>query len=272
MDTDFYQKLLSITLGLNRRFPNGNHPYQIMTRLLEESGELAQQVHHFEGAGVKREKYGQPDRAHLAKEVMDVLRCALQISLYYGIESELIASIETSYQRMLSEGLLEEESLTLPQATLCFLIKGSPVEQVLLGTKKSGFGHGKVGGFGGKVEPGESIGAAAARELAEEAGLIVPVNELRRAGRLTFLFPFRPAWSQVVHVFLARNWQGEPAESDEMEPTWFRTQAIPYERMWQDALYWLPPVLIGAQVQASFIFKDDNETIESVQFAKWECS
>lgn len=36
-----YEKLLAITHGLNRRFPDGNHPFQIMTRLLEESGELA---------------------------------------------------------------------------------------------------------------------------------------------------------------------------------------------------------------------------------------
>jgi NTP pyrophosphatase (non-canonical NTP hydrolase) len=39
-----------------------------MTRLLEESGELAQQVNHFEGAGVKREKYGEPDGKNLPKK------------------------------------------------------------------------------------------------------------------------------------------------------------------------------------------------------------
>ncbi len=108
LEKDMWQKLLCITKGLNRRFPNGNHPYQIMTRLLEESGELAQQVHHFEGAGVKREKYGEPDHAHLAKEVMDVLRCALQVAEYYGIEHELEASIENSFRRMQAEGLVED--------------------------------------------------------------------------------------------------------------------------------------------------------------------
>lgn len=33
--------------------------------------------------------------------------------------------------------------------------------RVLLGMKKRGFGMGKYNGFGGKVEPGESIEAAA---------------------------------------------------------------------------------------------------------------
>ena len=37
-------KLWQITEGLNRRFPNGNDPFQIMTRLLEECGELDQPI------------------------------------------------------------------------------------------------------------------------------------------------------------------------------------------------------------------------------------
>ena len=38
----------AINAGFARKFPNGVEPYQIMTRLLEEAGELAQQVNHFE--------------------------------------------------------------------------------------------------------------------------------------------------------------------------------------------------------------------------------
>jgi NTP pyrophosphatase (non-canonical NTP hydrolase) len=100
-------KLMLITEGLNRRFPEGNHPFQIATRLLEECGELAQAINHFEGQGVKREKYGEPDKAHLAKEVQDVMRTALQVALHYQIEEELKASIEQSYRRMVKEGLIE---------------------------------------------------------------------------------------------------------------------------------------------------------------------
>jgi NTP pyrophosphatase (non-canonical NTP hydrolase) len=99
-------QLFAITQSLHRRFPNGNHPFQIMTRLLEECGELAREVNHFEGMGVKREKHGEPDKVHLAKEVQDVLRSALQIAQYYQIENELMASIDQSYQRMKKEGLI----------------------------------------------------------------------------------------------------------------------------------------------------------------------
>jgi NTP pyrophosphatase (non-canonical NTP hydrolase) len=100
------EKLYAISRGLIRRFPNGNDPFQIATRLLEECGELAKEINHFEGAGIKREKYGEPDKAHLAKEVMDVLRCALQVALYYHVEEELATVIEQSYQRMKGEGLI----------------------------------------------------------------------------------------------------------------------------------------------------------------------
>lgn len=44
--------------------------------------------------------------------------------------------------------------------TLAFVEKG---DQVLLGMKKRGFGHGRWNGFGGKVEAGENVRDAAAR-------------------------------------------------------------------------------------------------------------
>jgi hypothetical protein len=69
---------------------------------------MAQRINHFEGTGIKLEKYGPPDKAKLAKEVMDVLRCGLQVAIYYSIEKELEAVINDSYQKMKSEGILEE--------------------------------------------------------------------------------------------------------------------------------------------------------------------
>lgn len=103
-------KLWDLTHGLNRRFPEGNAPFQMMTRLLEESGELAQMVNHFEGTGIKREKYGEPDQVKMAKEIMDVLRCALQVAIYYRLEDELEMRIAQTYERMLNEGLIEKQT------------------------------------------------------------------------------------------------------------------------------------------------------------------
>jgi hypothetical protein len=65
-------------------------------------------VNHFEGKGVKREKYGEPDKVKLAKEVMDLLRCTLQIAVHCGIEGELEEKINTSFEKMKAEGLFLE--------------------------------------------------------------------------------------------------------------------------------------------------------------------
>jgi len=104
-------KLLVITEGLNRRFPQGNEPFQMMTRLLEECGELAQMVNHFESTGVKREKYGEPDTAKLAKEVMDVLGCALQVALHYGVTDDVEALLANRQQRLTREGFITEQAV-----------------------------------------------------------------------------------------------------------------------------------------------------------------
>lgn len=101
------ERIYRINQGLDRAFPGSNDPFQMVTRLAEECGELAAQVNHFEDSGVKRQKHGEPDKNKLAKEVQDVLRCALRIATYYKIESELEASIEQSLQTMIADGLIE---------------------------------------------------------------------------------------------------------------------------------------------------------------------
>lgn len=156
------------------------------------------------------------------------------------------------------------------EATLCLLVRGDPVREVCLGHKKSGFGAGKCTGFGGKVEAGESPARAAVRELAEEIGVSVRERDLRKVGDLTFLFPFRTAWSQRVQVYLVASWQGEPRESVEMRPEWYTVDGLPFDRTWQDGRHWLPPILAGHRVQATYTFAADNETIEQIIEEPWE--
>ncbi|RJQ20739.1 8-oxo-dGTP diphosphatase [Candidatus Woesearchaeota archaeon] len=138
-------------------------------------------------------------------------------------------------------------------ATLCFLLKEN---EVLLGMKKKGFGEGKWNGFGGKVEQGESIEAAAVREMREESGVLA--RGIRKHAELTFIFPKKPEWDQVVHVFVAKEWEGEPVESDEMAPRWFAHKDIPFKSMWVDDKHWLPLVLEGRFVRGTFRFDGDD--------------
>ena len=136
--------------------------------------------------------------------------------------------------------------------------------------KKARFGAGKYNGFGGKVEDGETIAEAAVREMREEAGVHVRQEDLERVGHLTFLFPYRRDWEQVVHVYMVRTWRGVPRESEEMAPAWFRVEDIPYGQMWDDDLYWLPRVLSGERVRATFVYQADNQTVESVEIKEWD--
>ncbi len=146
-------------------------------------------------------------------------------------------------------------------ATLCLLLRHESPARILLGYKKTGFGAGKYNGFGGKLEPGESAEAAAVRELYEETGIAVTEKCLHAVGRLQFYFPARPEWDQLVHVFLIEPWSGDPVEGTEMKPVWFTLDQIPYDQMWQDDRHWMPPILAGKRLEATFTFAEDNETL-----------
>lgn len=147
------------------------------------------------------------------------------------------------------------------EATLCFLLDGSPPTSILLARKKRGFGRGKMNGLGGKVRPGETPLRTIVREVREEAGVVLSPETLRPAGSITFTFPFDPASDHYVHVFVACAWEGEIRETSEMAPAWFPIGAIPYDRMWDDDRYWLPLVLAGKRIRAEFTFGEDNETV-----------
>jgi len=144
------------------------------------------------------------------------------------------------------------------KATLVFLIRG---KELLLAMKKTGFGKGKWNGVGGKVEPGESVEQAAKREALEEIGVTITISDLLKVADIQFLFPqgLDKNNNQQVSVFLVNNWQGEPTESSEMKPKWFKTSEIPYQQMWSDDKLWLPEVLRGRKISAEFTFDKKEE-------------
>lgn len=121
--------------------------------------------------------------------------------------------------------------------------------RVCLGHKKRGFGRGWYNGFGGKVRHGEDVLAAAKRELDEEAGVSATVWEPR--GTLTFTFKGQPD-ELMVHLFTVSDLTGEPVETGEMRPEWFAVGEVPYHQMWPADRHWMPIVLAGSSVRASF--------------------
>lgn len=148
----------------------------------------------------------------------------------------------------------------MKQATLCLLMKEG---EILLAMKKRGFGVGKWNGAGGKFDPekgDKSILDAVVREVREEIG--VEVKNPEKFGLFHFKFPHKPEWNQDVHLFLVKEWQGNPEESEEMMPKWFSLNEIPYDKMWDDDKLWLPHILKGERLKADFIFEQGDKIVK----------
>ena len=141
--------------------------------------------------------------------------------------------------------------------TLVFLIRG---EKILLGMKKRGFGAGRFNGFGGKVQPGETIEEAARRETKEECGISILTME--RVGIHEFCFAVKPEETLEVHVFRVQEHKWEPVETEEMRPQWFAIEEIPYDDMWPDDRLWLPIFLAGKKFRSRFLFGEGDTVLE----------
>ena len=128
--------------------------------------------------------------------------------------------------------------------------------------KKRGFGAGFYNGFGGKLEDGETLETAAVRELCQEVNIKTQPEHLKKTGELEFIFPYKPAWNQVAHVYFVKQWDGTPVESEEMTAEWIEFDKIPYEKMWEADKYWIPLVLQGRYVKASFVYGENKQVIQ----------
>ena len=101
------EKLYKLAYGYNKRFPKGVEPFQMVTCLLEECGEVAAEINHWEDSGVKRQKRGEPSKEKLAKELQQAIVALFRIAVYYSVENELDESVNRSLERLKSEGLID---------------------------------------------------------------------------------------------------------------------------------------------------------------------
>lgn len=150
--------------------------------------------------------------------------------------------------------------------TLCFPMNAAGA--ILLGRKKRGFGVSKWNGFGGKIEAGETFRQCAVRELYEEAHLKAQERDLQLKAFLDFQFPAAPELHHIGYVYLLRSWRGEVRESEEMQPSWFTKESLPYDEMWKADCIWIPKILSGELISGTIVFAADNDSIASTHFAE----
>lgn len=117
---------------------------------------------------------------------------------------------------------------------------------------------GKWNGVGGKVDSGETITDAAIRECQEEIG--VTPQAIQLAGYLQFFDPNDASFEHRCHVFTADAWEGEPIETEEMRPEWFKVTELPFDDMWPDDPLWMPH-LLESKLFSGTISTSENEVV-----------
>ncbi|MEM9775745.1 MAG: NUDIX domain-containing protein [Chloroflexota bacterium] len=206
---NYLEKLELINLDLDRQFPAGDNPFRIMTRLLEEAGELAEQVHIFEQSGAKPAKHGEPDPVKMAKEIQDVIGCALQIAAHYNIMHEVKQGIEMRFDKRLEQNRFSAEDLQLvadwpPKNVICVGALVVKDDRALLVRQAKGTSlEGQWSTPWGLVDAGEFPNQAVVRETLEEAGVSVKVKGLIGIQNLD--------WQQAIGItYLCEPLEGNP--------------------------------------------------------------
>ena len=144
--------------------------------------------------------------------------------------------------------------------TLAFLFRG---DEMLLAMKKRGFGAGKWNGYGGKLEEGEKPIDAIVREMQEESGLVIEKEKFREIGYMDFYFNDKKEWDQKVIIYRVDDFVGEPVETEEMKPNYFKISEMPYIEMWVGDAKWIPYVIKNKKFKGEIYFSENGEKMVS---------
>ena len=150
----------------------------------------------------------------------------------------------------------------MKELNLSFLCRDG---EILLAMKKRRFGAGKWNGYGGKCDVGESIEDSAVREIEEESSVKVKKEDLNFFGTIDFYFNDKPEWNQKVFIYKVYKWEGEPVETEEMKPQWYKFEEIPWSDMWVGDDQWLPLVIQNKKIKGEVHFDEGGKKLLNVK-------
>ncbi|KAG9103065.1 Nudix (Nucleoside diphosphate linked moiety X)-type motif 1 [Ceratobasidium sp. 370] len=110
--------------------------------------------------------------------------------------------------------------------------------KILLGLKKEGFGSGNYNPFAGPITEGEDGSVAAQRDLFEQTGL--EAENVHFKGTIRVVLPELGGQSLHCSMYKVTKWKGQPKETQTMIPEWFAPEEIPYAKMFDDDIHWMP--------------------------------
>jgi len=138
--------------------------------------------------------------------------------------------------------------------TLCILRKDN---DLLMGLKKLKLGAGYYNGFGGKLDPGETLEECIIREVKEESGL--SLLEIEKRGIMTFETIDN---LNEVHIYEGVSWVGDAIETDEMAPIWLKIDDLPYNKMWESDKIWHPYFFERKNFNGWLIFDENHKVLD----------
>ncbi|MBI4193224.1 MAG: DNA mismatch repair protein MutT, partial [Candidatus Colwellbacteria bacterium] len=100
----------------------------------------------------------------------------------------------------------------------------------------------------------------------EESGLIAGGETLEQVGIVRFYFDGSQLFE--CHIFLAKEWQGEPQETEEMRPAWFSISQLPIGEMWVADGKWVPLVCAGRTIEADVYFNTDGSEVKDFSYTE----
>lgn len=158
--------------------------------------------------------------------------------------------------------------------------------RILLGLKHRGFGIGMYNSFGGKLDPNETMDHCAARELAEETGIVVPSPSLlNKVACHHFTFEDSDT-TMVVHVYRlnvscstasgssSKYYALDPSVirgCEEITPQWFNDwYHVPLHNMFADDSVWLTKVLTSSAddrlyIEGYFHFEPGGQEVNTIR-------
>lgn len=142
-------------------------------------------------------------------------------------------------------------------ATLVYVRRDGQTLMVYRNKKPGDMHAGKWNGLGGKLEPGETPEACAAREVLEESGLTLRAPRLR--GLLTF-----PAFSQgedwYAFVFTAHDFRGDLIDSPEGRLEWVEDDRLLDLPLWEGDRIFIPWLAGEAFFSGRFVYEEGKLT------------